>query len=214
MWDTQHNNAIRIVSGLWFCRRSWRLKINIRETVVHIRKSHVCSNELGSNFLSHTVQRKLKLFLLMQVYAWMENQLLIFWDLFIEVFHSSPNQSKKTKDQVRGESSRNTTSNKSTPKTKPRFQFITTIWNWVMLMMCRRTRSLLNSVRCSTFFEDNEAVIKMIIKGRSPIMRHVSRTHRVALDWLFDRSNLDPKTQVKYVDTKHQWWVEQYSPFV
>ena len=31
-------------------------------------------------------------------------------------------------------------------------------------------------------FEDNEAAIKMIIKGRSPTMRHVSRTHRVALD--------------------------------
>ena len=39
-------------------------------------------------------------------------------------------------------------------------------------------------------FEDNEAVIKMIMKGRSPTMRHVSRTHRVALDWLFDRINL------------------------
>ena len=36
-------------------------------------------------------------------------------------------------------------------------------------------------------FEDNEAMIKMIMKGsRSPTMRHVSRTHRVALDWLFD----------------------------
>ena len=52
-------------------------------------------------------------------------------------------------------------------------------------------------------FEDNEAVIKMIIKGRSPTMRHVSRTHRVALDWLFDRSNLDPKIQIKYIDTKN-----------
>ena len=30
-------------------------------------------------------------------------------------------------------------------------------------------------------FEDNEAVIKMIIKGRSPTMRHVSRTHRELL---------------------------------
>ena len=38
-------------------------------------------------------------------------------------------------------------------------------------------------------FEDNEAVIKMIIKGRSPTKRHVSRTHRVALDWIFDRIN-------------------------
>ena len=35
-------------------------------------------------------------------------------------------------------------------------------------------------------------------------MRHVSRTHRVALDWLFDRINLDPKIQIKYVDTKNQ----------
>ena len=50
--------------------------------------------------------------------------------------------------------------------------------------------------------EDNEAVIKMIFKGRSPTMKHVSRTHRVALDWLFDRINLDPKIQIKYIDTK------------
>ena len=53
-------------------------------------------------------------------------------------------------------------------------------------------------------FEDNKAVIKMIIKGRRPTMRHVSRTHGFALDWLFDRINLDPKIQIKYVDTKHQ----------
>ena len=53
-------------------------------------------------------------------------------------------------------------------------------------------------------FEDNEAVIKMIVKGRSPTMRHVSRTHRVALDWLFDRINLDSKIQIKYIDTKNQ----------
>ena len=51
-------------------------------------------------------------------------------------------------------------------------------------------------------FEDNEAVIKMIMKGRSPTMRHVSRSHRVALDWLFDRINRDPKIQIKYIDTK------------
>ena len=43
-------------------------------------------------------------------------------------------------------------------------------------------------------FEDNEA----------PTMRHVSRTHRVALDWLFDRINLDPKIQIKYIETKNQ----------
>ena len=54
-------------------------------------------------------------------------------------------------------------------------------------------------------FEDNEAMIKMIINGRSPTMRHVSRTHRVALDWLFDRINLDPKIRIRYTSTKHQF---------
>ena len=53
-------------------------------------------------------------------------------------------------------------------------------------------------------YEDNEAVIKMIIKGRSPTMRHVSRTHGVARDWLFDRINLDSQIQIKYINTKNQ----------
>ena len=52
-------------------------------------------------------------------------------------------------------------------------------------------------------FEDNEAVIKMIMKGKKSD-NETSRTHRVALDWLFDRINLDPKIQIKYIDTKNQ----------
>ena len=53
--------------------------------------------------------------------------------------------------------------------------------------------------------EDNEAAIQMGIIGRSPTMRHVSRTHRVALDWLFDEFNLDPKIhQIRCIDTKRQ----------
>ena len=35
--------------------------------------------------------------------------------------------------------------------------------------------------------EDNDAGIKMILKGHSPALRHVSRTHRIGLDWLFER---------------------------
>ena len=62
--------------------------------------------------------------------------------------------------------------------------------------------SFVTLVRCCTSLKKNEARIKKIIKSRSPTMRHVSRTHRVALDWLFDRINLDPKIQIKYVDTK------------
>ena len=67
--------------------------------------------------------------------------------------------------------------------------------------------SIVQSVRqeaLSYVFEDNEAVIKKINKNRSPTMRHVSRTHRVALDWLFDRINLVPKIQIKYINTNSQ----------
>ena len=73
-----------------------------------------------------------------------------------------------------------------------------------MLILISQTCILLVRKLCCLFFEDNEAVIKMIIKGRSLTMRHVSRSHRVALDWLFDRINLDPKVQIKYIDTKNQ----------
>ena len=42
----------------------------------------------------------------------------------------------------------------------------------------------------------------MIVKGRSPNLRHVDRTHRVDLDWLFDRVTKDPNCFVKWVGTK------------
>ena len=53
-------------------------------------------------------------------------------------------------------------------------------------------------------FEDNDPVTQMIINSRSPTMRHVSRTHKVAFDWLCARDNLDPKIKIKYVETKNQ----------
>ena len=50
---------------------------------------------------------------------------------------------------------------------------------------------------------ERDAVIK-IIKGRTPSMRQIFRTHRVNLEWLFDWTNLDPGTQIKYVCTFRQ----------
>ena len=52
--------------------------------------------------------------------------------------------------------------------------------------------------------EDNDAVIKMLRKGRAPMMSHVARTHRVNLDWLLERSYTDPNVYCRYVDTKMQ----------
>ena len=44
----------------------------------------------------------------------------------------------------------------------------------------------------------------MCIKGRSPSMRHVSRTHRIDLDWLWERMRTDLGVFIKYVGTKEQ----------
>ena len=53
-------------------------------------------------------------------------------------------------------------------------------------------------------FEDNDAVIKMILKGRSNTLRHVPRTHRIDLDWLFERIREDPGVKMKFISTKQQ----------
>ena len=55
-----------------------------------------------------------------------------------------------------------------------------------------------------TFLQDNDAVIKMIIKERTSQMRHVARPHQVDLDQLFERHNRDPNAYLKFVGTKEQ----------
>ena len=75
---------------------------------------------------------------------------------------------------------------------------------WPTLTTFHQAEHILVPMLCFYVVADNEVVIKMIIKGRSPTMRHVSRTHRTALNWLFDRINSDPKIQIRYIDTKNQ----------
>jgi len=52
--------------------------------------------------------------------------------------------------------------------------------------------------------EDNDAVIKMCVKGRAPNMTHIGRVHRVDTDWMFERIMVDPGIHIKYVNTKQQ----------
>ena len=117
--------------------------------------------------------------------------------------HSSSSQPKKSKDNVQGNLLDDTPSRKQTKnQVKTPIQH-----NDLELCNVDCVASNVESFQSGTMlsiFEDNEAVIKMIIKGRSSTMRHVSQTHSVARDWLFDRINLDPKIQIKYVDTNNQ----------
>ena len=114
---------------------------------------------------------------------------LELWDLIVSVFGSVSQISDRTGRPV---------DVKRNPKFQGKINVMEKIDFVSLNVQSSRQEALLY------VFEDNEAVIKMIIKRRSPTMRHVSRTHRVALDWLFDRINLDPKIQIKYIDTKNQ----------
>ena len=51
--------------------------------------------------------------------------------------------------------------------------------------------------------EDNEAVIKILSKGRCPKLRHVARTHRVNLDWCYEVFRW-PEVKASYVSTHCQ----------
>ena len=99
---------------------------------------------------------------------------LELWDLIVSVFGSVSQISDRTLRPVNIDVKRN-------QKSQKRINVMENVDSVPSNVQSSRQEALLY------VFEDNEAVIKMIITGRSPTMRHVSRTHRVALDWLFDR---------------------------
>ena len=109
----------------------------------------------------------------MQVYAWMELPLLISGIWLLEMLHSSSNQPKKSKEKVQGNLLRDTLSRKHTNSQ------VKTPIHHNDLELCN-VDDVSSNVKTSHFgamlyiFEENEAVIKMIIKGMSPTMRHVS----------------------------------------
>ena len=52
--------------------------------------------------------------------------------------------------------------------------------------------------------EDNDAVVKACMKGRSLNFRHCGRTHRIDLDWLFERILTDKSIHIQFISTKLQ----------
>ena len=54
-------------------------------------------------------------------------------------------------------------------------------------------------------FEDNDAVIRTVIKGRSMALRHTSHTQRVVLDWLLERLREDGSMSLRHVKTQNKW---------
>ena len=137
---------------------------------------------------------------------------LISWCRFTHGWNSCPwslgfgyrsiplfSNSIKRKPKIKHEAHCVTPHQTSTPKTKLKSQPTKILLSNVDYVSSIVKSSLFGSMLY--ICEDSEAVIKIIMKGRIPTMGHVSRTHRVALDWIFDRTTLDPKIQIRCIDT-------------
>ena len=170
------------------------------------RKSYICSIKLDvqeTDCRFFTVEQNLKSSL------WTGLRLdgllaLVLWDLIVCVFVNISRISARTDTFVIGEDKHQKSHNK--------IDAMKDIDSVLSNVQSARQEALLY------VFEDNEAVIKKIMKGRSPTMRHVSRTHRVALDWLFDRINLDsksntstPKKQLADIFTKGNFTRDEWN---
>ena len=58
-------------------------------------------------------------------------------------------------------------------------------------------------ITCLAVAEDNEAAIKIIQKARSMALRHLPRTHRIDVHWLFEVCS-HPRVRMRYCITKQQ----------
>ena len=162
------------VSRLRICKRSCGFKIYIRvehcafSEAIHLFQSVGC---VRNKLQFRTGSTESQIISLDAGLRMVGIPALDLWDLIVTVFHGNTYQS----NQARGDPYKSPTRKKIHGKIDDLddVDFVSSNVN-----SSREEASLY-------IFEDNEAVIKMIIKGRSPTMRHFSRTHRVALVCLF-----------------------------
>ena len=100
---------------------------------------------------------------------------LDLWKLVIEVFHYYPNQSNKTKDSLAQEDLLHRTTSSKRTKNQTEAPITHDSSDLFHVDNVPSNAKFSQSSAMLYVFEDNEAAIQMIIKGRSPTMRHVSR---------------------------------------
>ena len=170
---------------------------------MHFGKSYVCSNQLDvseTNVIFAQFSRIRNHFLGRRIEVGRYTPALDLWDLIVAVLHGNTYQS----NQERRDPCTNLVRAKPhKPSTRKKSHGMINDLDNVDFIPSKVNSSHQEALLCVC--EDNEAVIKMIIKVRSPTMRHVSRTHRTELlliGWLFDRINWDPKSKSKTLTPK------------
>ena len=181
MWEILLSNAD------WDCFRTLTLREIVRTqnplrvNIMHFWKSHICSNKLDVQETNCCLSQLTESEIISLDTGLRLDGLpaLELWDLIVSVLGNI--------SRVSDRSGKLESDERKHYKSHNQIDVMKDIDSVPSNVQSARQEALLY------VFEDNEAVIKMIIKGRSPTMRHVSRTHRVALDWFFDRINLDSK---------------------
>ena len=128
---------------------------------------------------SHTDRRNLKLLLLMQVCAWMEFPLSISGTWLLKCYTVPPTKYRETKSEGGETCSIPNHQADTNTQTKTRIQNENLELSSVDFVSSHVKSSRSGAVLY--IFEDNEAVIKMIIKGRSPRNMFVEPTE---LRWI------------------------------
>ena len=147
------------VSRLRFCRRPWRLKINIRWTLVNVRKPHVQETD----FSFTQFYRSWDYFSGCWCYAWTEFPRLIFVIWWLKYF--IPHRTKSTNPKVRSHRETCRETQHSTWKTK--IQPSTSIWIWIMLISFRVTWDLLNLALCCMAITKKKETGKLVATRNS-----------------------------------------------
>jgi hypothetical protein len=107
--------------------------------------------------------------------------ILMFWDQAIEVFS---NEKPKLQED--------------TLLAKPNKENLSELKDFAPPTLAKPGKAKL------LILEDNEAVIKITIQGRSPSLRYVGRTHRVVLDFVSECFRNDTGIAIRFVGTKNQ----------
>ena len=164
MWETLQKMRIGTVSRLRFCRRfSWP-EFYFRWNIVHFRKPHVRSNQLDKKQTSVSRSSTESEIISLDAGLRLDGTLeLDVWDLIVTVLHGITYQS----NQERGDACTNLV--RATPhklQTRTKSHGMTDDPDNVDFISSNvhssREEALLH------IFEDNEAVIKVIIKGKKP----------------------------------------------
>ena len=210
MTDNAASTALQngFVPRFWLCWRPWRLKVDLGRNYENLWESNIRSRRLDVQEANISVLQYYRIRDDITGCWFASGRYHCSWLVgcgdrsvtFVEWRTSSPKyfciQKQTTRDRgkLQAQHPKHQVEERRWPKR----------WSVVKSRLFDHKRSLFSGQKFSRpFFEDNELVINMIIRGTSSMMRHVSRSHRVALDWLSDRINLDPKIQIKYVDTKN-----------